>query len=224
MKQESLSAKLIKLTCQSFPTKEITPAPYARMKYPKLIPLMRFSVRQFRVDGFGHLMAMDTRAMGGLMKLSTVVFTPGEGGSVPFLLIDTMQMKKKSLAFAEFYDCTKGGASASDFESLPADYSALPNYTEKPAWYIERRAPYSLIKGGAGVPSAALEDMVLQCAALYLHRAAEAEKSEENKAGLKVFQEEMCSLGNPSTGTLEKLFGQEGAKQFFKTVIMPVGK
>ena len=88
----SLSAEAVRLAEEHFTVKETTPDQFRQLQYPKFLPVMRFTIRRCRAEGFGSLMTMDTVAMGGMMKLSTLVFTPGEGGRVPFLLIDTMEM------------------------------------------------------------------------------------------------------------------------------------
>lgn len=218
----TLSEEIINLTENRFTISEITPSCYAHMKYPKLLPMMRFSVKQFLVGGLGNLMVMDTRGMGGLMMLSTMVFTPKTGKSVPFMLIDTMAMKKKHLAYVEFYDCTQNGSKLDTLDSLPKEFSHITDYAEKPAWYVERRTPYSLIKGGKNVPGEKLRNMVTVCVERYLDAALAADTDENNLIKLKEFQGEMCSLGNPSTATFIKLFGISGAAEFYKSVIMPV--
>ena len=43
---------------------------YTDMKYPKLLPLMRFHVDRFNVPGFGHLMIMHTTTKMGMFLLS----------------------------------------------------------------------------------------------------------------------------------------------------------
>ena len=48
---------------------------YTDMKYPKLLPLMRFHVDCFNVPGFGRVMIMHTTTKMG-MELITVSFMP----------------------------------------------------------------------------------------------------------------------------------------------------
>lgn len=217
-----LSAWAAARAAEAFPASEVTQAAYAAMKYPKFIPMMRFTTRQYALEGFGNLFTMDTTAMGGLMKLTTLVLTPSSGGNVPFLLIDTMEMRKKRLAYVEYYDCTAGGASLPESEGQGAEFAALPDYGEKPAWYVPRRTPYSLIKGGEGADAGALSAMVRTCLERYLRAAGTARRDSASLEGLRAFQRDMLTLGNPSSATLEKVLGKEGAKVMFRTAIMPV--
>ncbi len=218
----SISSLAAELAKSAFSARDITPPAYAAMKYPRLLPVMRFRCRQYELKGYGNLFVMDTRAMGGLMQLSTVVFTPCSGAAVPLLLIDTMQMKKKNLAYVEYYDCTASGACLPEAEGQRAEFADIPDYSEKPAWYVDRRTPYSLIKGGEGADPRALEDMVRTCLERYLRGAAAAPKDPDNLPRLKAFRQDMLRLGNPSSETLNKVLGERGAEEMFLSVIMPV--
>ena len=94
------------LTARKFKLVPADNAEYKSMKYPAAIPIMRFNTSQFRVAGMGNLFIMETNVMMGLMKLSTVVFTPLAKTALPFLLIDGMSMGKKNLCYVEYYDLT----------------------------------------------------------------------------------------------------------------------
>lgn len=218
-----LTKDIVALAKEYLPLKEDTPAEYASMKYPKLLPMMRFTVHRYRAEGFGTVTTMNTSGMAGLMKLSTFVFTPSAGASIPFLLMDTMTMgKKKSLAYVEYYDCTANGAILPDASNQPKEFAHLSDYPETPAWYVNRRTPYSLIKQRGERSQKELDDMMLTCLKRYLASAKTAPKDAANLAGLKAFRQELCDKGNPSTGTMTKVLGAEGARRFFETAIMPL--
>ena len=55
---------------------------YTDMKYPKLLPLMRFRVDRYKVPGYGHVMLMHTKTKMG-MELITMSFMPSECITVP---------------------------------------------------------------------------------------------------------------------------------------------
>ena len=220
----SLTNKAIQEANNYFSLKEDTPIEYAHTKYPKLLPIMRFEVHRYSVDNFGTITTMDTNAMFGMMKLSTFVFTPSIGLNVPFLLIDTMCMKNKSLAYVEYYDCTKDGASLPEADKQVNEFAKFKDYNEKPAWYINRRTPYSLIKEKGDNSQDDLDNMVLTCLKRYLEGALNCGINSDNLIGLYNFQQEMLDKGNPSSETLDKVLGKEGAKTFFEKVIMPVNK
>lgn len=195
---------------------------YASMKYPKLIPFMRFTTKRYRLEGFGSIMVMSTNAMGGLMRLLTVSFTPNEGADVPFLLVDCMAMKKKKLAYVEYYDCTGKKLCFDELTGLAERYADVPDYAEKEAWYVKERMPASMIKGGENVDPSALLELAERSIDAYLDLAKTAEKDESNLSGLKAFRERMVTEGNPSSGTMNKVLGEEGQEKFFREYVMPM--
>ena len=198
-----------------FALKEITPEKYRTMGGP----LMRFFLEQYNVEGLGNLCVLKTKAMLGLMQLVTVVVTPSSGKNVPFLLVDTMDMGKKHLCYVEYYDCTADGADKDKLLAASAPYGDVPDYAEKPAWYVKERMAGSLIKTG---DRARLEQMALDALKAYAAQAAAAPVKAENIAGLKAFRRRMIEEGNPSTAALTRILGKAGAEEFFRTVVMPL--
>jgi hypothetical protein len=214
------------------PLNGISAGEYAHMRWPRLLPLLRFGVRCFAAPSFGNITVMRTRSLLGLMKLSTTVFIPNRGVGAPLLLTDVMTFGGKSAVFAEFYDLTAGGVctderDAAELYEISKKYRTLPDYPEKPAWYVQERAPYSLIKGGKD--RAALAEMLGETVRVYSHycagRAAQppqADAARENLKGIAAFAGRMVILGNPSRSILEKTLGARGAENFFRNIVMPV--
>ena len=200
---------------ERFALKEVTPEKYKTMGSA----MMRFRLEQYEVNGLGNLCVLRTKAMLGLMRLTTVVVTPNTGKNVPFLLIDTMDMGRKHLCYVEYYDCTADGADRDLILAAGAPYADVADYAEKPAWYVSERMAGSLIKTG---DRARLEQMAADALAAYREQAAAAPVKPENLPGLKAFQQRMVKEGNPSTAALTRTLGREGAETFFQTVVMPV--
>ena len=200
---------------------EITPSEYAHFSYPKYISLMDFEVHQFRVQGFGSLMSMQTRTHFG-MQLLTCSFMPYEGTGVPYLLIDIMTTGKKRMIFVEYYDCTASKENQPMLEEACRKYSFLPDHKEKSAWYVPCRAGYSLIKDiPAGSERYLLARMTADCVRAYRKAVSAASVDDTNIKGLLAFRDRMINEGNPSSAVLGKVFGREGAKRFFCSCVMP---
>ena len=194
---------------------------YSYLKYPKLLPMLKMRVKQYSLEGFGSIMVMNTSMM-GLMKLSTFSFTPNTGLSVPFLLIDTMSMGKKRLAYFELYDCRKDKSELPLLQSLKDKYKDIEDYQEKEAWYIEERMEGSLIKCATKDKEEDLVDMLLDALKCYKECIDKADCDVENLAKLQEFANRMVKEGNPSSGTLNKVLGEEKAIDFFNKIVMPL--
>ena len=209
--------------CLELGATDATITKYAKMKYPRVLPMFKISTHRYYLEDFGTVMVMSTSAMGGLMKLVTASFTPFEGKNVPYLLVDCMHMLKTSLAYVEYYNCTSQDLDSRELDSVATKYASVPDYSEKPAWYISERMPCSLIKGGKGVDSGPLVQMVKDSVDAYLKCVAEASSDSNNVVGLKEFQRRMIKEGNPSQPTMRKVLGDEGADEFFCSYVMPMG-
>ena len=214
-RKEVIGVDAVAVMKERFALKDVTPEKYRTMGSL----MMRFHLEQYEMDGFGNLCVLKTHAMLGLMNLTTVVLTPSSGKNVPFLLIDTMNMGKKHLCYVEYYDCTAHGADKDLLLAASAPYTDVPDYAEKPAWYVQERMEGSLIKTG---DRARLDRMATDALKAYAKQALAAPVKAENREGLKAFQRRMIEEGNPSTSALTKTLGKEGAEDFFRTVVMPL--
>ena len=200
---------------------EIPKDNYTDFSYPGwLLKIMKFNTQRYKVSNFGHFMSMETKSFFG-MQLLTISFMPGEGVSVPYLLIDIMIVGKKRIAFIEYYDCTAEHPDMKNLEKVSQIYKNLPNYKEKPNWYISERTKYSLIKNELNDEN--LKNMVIDSVKAYNNELLEASIDEKNLERLSFFRERMINEGNPSSSILERVFGKEGARNFFIKCVMPMG-
>ena len=194
---------------------------YTDFSYPKLIKLMRFHTDRFIVNDFGHLFLMHTKTAFG-MELLTCSFMPNTGKGVPYLLIDTMTVGKKRCVFVEYYDMTADLNDQSELIEVGEKYKDLSDYTEKPAWYIDKRQRYSLIKGGTAADDDVFRNMMIDSVNAYHKAVMKAEVKADNLLGLESFRERMIRDGNPSSSVLNKVFGEKGAEEFFCKCVMPM--
>ena len=192
---------------------------YAHMKYPKIISLMDFYVDQYQIEDFGHLMVMHTITKMG-MELLTMSFMP-DGVTLPYLLIDAMEMKKKRCVFVEYYGCGHESLVDEKMNKVYEHYKNLPDYDEKPNWYISERRPYSLIKSGE---EEELIVMTRDSIRVYLSSIREAKYDSGYKEKLKAFRQRMIKEGNPSSRTLEMLLKKDGAVRFMEEAVMPLSE
>ena len=191
---------------------------YTNMKYPKLLPVMRFRVDRYSIRGFGQVMVMHTTTKMG-MELITMSFMPSECVDLPYLLVDAMNMKKKRCVFVEYYGCGMEEFTDDALKDVYDDYRDLPDYEEKENWYVKERMPYSLIK--TGEPDE-LISMTEDSVRAYLGSISHTRFIPEYKDKLRSFRERMITQGNPSSKTLNMLLKEDGARTFMESVIMPL--
>ena len=215
-----LREKITNIFLENKKYEEIPKDNYTDFSYPGwLLKLMKFNTQRYKVSDFGHFMSMETKSFFG-MQLLTISFMPGEGVSVPYFLVDIMVMGKKRIAFLEYYDCTSKHPEMKNLEEVSQIYKNVPNYKEKYNWYISERTKYSLIKNELNDET--LKNMVIDSVKAYNKELLVADIDEKNLKRLKIFRERMINEGNPSSSILEKVFGKEGAKEFFIKCVMPI--
>ena len=188
------------------------------MSFPNLIKLMKFRVDRYSLEGFGRLMTMHTTTKMG-MELLTMSFMPSGGLTVPYLLMDAMSMKKKRCVFVEYYGCGEEDLKSGALEQLYETFRLLPDYSEKPNWYVGERESYSLIKSGTEMQ---LTDMAVRSVEAYLSLIPQAHEDKEYRNKLAAFRQRMIDEGNPSSSTLHLLLGRTGAERFMKQAVMPI--
>ena len=198
---------------------EIPKDEFSSAKYPKLLPVMSCTVDRYRLEGFGHMMAMHGSAKLGF-EILTVAMMPYEGNAVPIMLMDVVVSKKKCTLFTEYYDCTKNGTEQPLLAETAKKYADLDQYDEKPAWYVPERTSYSLIK--ESTDETRVKECILESFRSYLAGMKTAEKDPANLEKLAVFRERMIKEGNPATDTMNKVLGKEGAETFFRKCVMPL--
>lgn len=193
---------------------------YSHMKYLKWLPLMRFDVERYHLENYGSVFCMHTTTKMG-MELLTLSFMPWEGKTLPYLLMDIMEMKKKRCVFVEYYACGNQGLQCEDLKTVWEMYKKLPEYEEKPGWYIAEREPYSLIKTGE---KEQLISMAVDSVSAYLSMIEKNGTDQKYPEQLRAFRERMITDGNPSSKTLNMLLGKEGADRFMREIVMPIPK
>ena len=191
---------------------------YTHMSYPRLFHLMDFDVECYRIVGFGSAMAMHTTTKMG-MELLTISLCPGEGCCLPYLLMDSMSMKKKCCSFVEYYGCGYDELNDAELRRVFRRFKELPDYEEKKGWYISEREDYSLIKSGE--PDQ-LVLMVKESLEGYLGSVKGSHTDLLYRDHLEQFRERMIREGNPSSKTLNMLLGKEGAERFMRDIVMPI--
>ena len=114
------------------PRTERSAAPYAQMRYPRLV--LALPPAAGAAEAFGSVCCLSTRAMCGRIQLCTFVCTFNPGTDLPVLLIDATRFGKKRNTTAASRAARSAGRCRQSSERTAI------------SWYIASRAPYSLIK------------------------------------------------------------------------------
>ena len=176
--------------------------------------VMHFHMQAYMAEGAGKLFLMDMKALGGLMKMETVTFTP-IGLDGPILSGDAVWALGRSTLVLELYDTT---LSHPDFKALGAikeKYAQLPSYDPGSHSYYRFRLPESAYKKGRKIQDA-VRSMAEEYGQKYLQllQSCERVSAEEKQKKNAEFSEMLYACGGPAVNQFKKMIGEEKTKEF----------
>jgi len=189
-------------------------------KYDRIGNLfIKSKVKQYRIKNFGYLFLMETKSILNSFKSTSLVFTPSSGLDVPLLNVYLFNSKKKNLGFIEFYDLTKKKLGHNDFNKLPEKYNDVENYIKDDDLYKNKRAPYSLIKGGVNTTKAQIDTMAINAIKTYVLVAQESTIELDNLIELKEFKDQFIKDGNELTTLVQSILNKK-SEVFLNDIVM----
>ena len=180
---------------------------------------MRFDVKAYEANGVGGLCLMDMRAMAGLMKMETAVFSP-TGLDGPLFSLDAISVLGKNTLILELYDTTLSHPGFEGLREVLERYSFLPDYDPGKHWYDSLRLPVSAYKRCRG-RSDELTLFAQDFAEKYCELLArcpicdEAEKRSRNAA----YTDGMLKNGGPAVDQFRKMIGEEKTAAFLREIM-----
>lgn len=175
---------------------------------------MHFHMQAYMAEGAGKLFLMDMKALGGMMKMETVTFTPTSLDG-PILSGDAVWALGKSTLVLELYDTT---LSHPDFKALGAIkeiYASLPSYDPGNPAYYRLRLPESDYKRGRKIKDA-LRVMAEEYGEAYFRalKSCDVISMQEKQKKNAEFSEMLYACGGPAVNQFKKMIGEEKTKEF----------
>ena len=178
---------------------------------------LTFFTDTYEVEGIGHLCVMSMKAMGGLMKMETVVLSPFYR-DIPLLNLDWVSAFGKETQIIELYDTQLEPDSQDmldEFAAIRDRDSELPEYVPKGTHsYDSIKYAESYQKTGKSISgrfSEAAQDYIR----VYVKQLRVAAKCDGAQKGEKIraFTDMLISDGGVAVDQMTKLFGQETAER-----------
>ena len=184
---------------------------------------MKFDIRVYDAAGAGSLCIMNMRAMFGLMKMETAVFSPVSIDG-PIFSCDLINVFCTDTLFLELYDTTLSHPRFDGLEDVKIKHSHLPDHDVGTHWYDDIRLPVSVFKK-AKKKKAEFELMAGEFASAYFDElkccnpCEEAVKRELNEQ----YVNGLLENGGPAVDQFRKMLGDKKCEQFLKTVMFACG-
>ena len=180
---------------------------------------MRFDIRVYDAEDAGSLCIMNMRAMFGLMKMETAVFSPVSIDG-PLLSCDLVSAFRTDTLFLELYDTTISHPKFEQLEDTKTKYSHLPDNDVGTHWYDDIRLPVSVFKKGKNM-KAEFELIAGQFASSYFDELKCCNPCDENikKELNEKYVNGLLENGGPAVDQFRKMLGDEKCERFLKTVM-----
>ena len=177
---------------------------------------MRFHTKVYEAQDIGSLSLIEMKAMAGLMRMESGVFSP-TGLDGPVFSFDHIKAAGKETLFLELYDCTCSHPAFGELEEIKKRYEDLPDHDPGKHWYDEMRLPVSVFKQGHKVADKMLMLFKDYCETYFglLKECAPCDPEEKKKCNA-VFVNGLISNGGPAVDTFRKIIGEEKTGVFLR--------
>lgn len=211
---------LLKLNAH-FPLKRLDPGEYGSFKASPLTVRLDW----YRAEGLGNVSLLHGKAMGGLMRMETLVIDPFLRDA-PLFSYDYIAAMGKHTLLVEYYDTLIDPEGFDAAGLLPAKdgVAALPEHDLGVHWYDGLKLPASFAKRTNKTELPRLEIAFLSALDAYLLLAEqkpplddEAQSAKREKAGAYV--NGLLSHGGPSTDAFAKAIGPARTKELFTRIV-----
>ena len=175
---------------------------------------MHFHIKTYQAEGAGKLFLMDMKAMGGLMRMGTLTFTPTSLDG-PIISIDEVYALGRSTLVLELYDTTLSHPGFHSLDPVKEEYSPLPSYVPEDHPYYRFRMPQSDYKRGRGIKTQ-LSTMAEQYFKAYLNElrmCSQIDPSEKIRKNQE-FSNSLFESGGPAVNKFKEMIGEDKTKIF----------
>lgn len=179
---------------------------------------MKFTVRAYEANGFGHVSVMQAKGFFGLMKMDTLIVNPTEL-DLPLLSYDRILAMGSDTLIVELYDTVVEDCPTEALQAVNETYKDLPARDPGTHWYDGIKLKESVSKKGKKLTdrfNAYTEAYADAYLGLPAKPVADPEKKREKT---RAYVEGLLQNGGPSTDVFKKALGAEKTAELFRRVL-----
>ena len=179
----------------------------------------------YEAAGLGNVSWLQGKAMGGLMRMDTLVVNATER-DLPLFSYDFISAMGNQTILVEYYDTLLAPASfdASPLAAVKERISALPDHDLGAHWYDSMKLPASLAKKTKKKALPELQQAFLSALDAYLAMAEQLPALSEAEAKVKrekgaAYVNGLLENGGPSTDAFKKSIGTARTRDVFTRIV-----
>lgn len=179
---------------------------------------MDFEIHAYSFEGLGNLSTVSMKAMFGLMKMQTVVFTPLQKDA-PLYSYDKISAFGNTTLISELYDTNLKKFDGSKLEGVKERAIDLPDHDLGKHWYDGMKI--ASISKRAKKQAEKFEALEREYFNTYLELLENSEPCNEDDKREKtaIYVDGLFKNGGPSTDQFKKMIGNEKAYELFSKFI-----
>jgi len=205
----------------SFPLREKDPGDYSSFRAGAL----RVRLRWYEAEGLGGVSLLLGSAMGGLMRLETLVIDPF-ARDLPLLTCDWIAAPGRRTLLAEYYDTLllPGQLDAAPLGAVCGAFSDLKDKELGSHWYNGLKLPASFAKTGGRAAQPRMAEASQRALDAYLSLAGglpllEPEDRADKRRKAAAYVDGLLTHGGPSTDAFLRAIGPERTRALFTRIV-----
>lgn len=181
--------------------------------------MMHFVIEAYKIDGIGYLSFIKMKAMLGLMKMETIVFTPLTK-KMPLLSYDYIKAMGNDTLLLELYNTDEVAPRLPLMDDVKKEYSNLKDHDLGSHWYDPLKLSPTLAKRGKKQASI-YNELTKKWIDAYFSSFKEKDEEDEDikKENTKKYVDGLFENGGPSTDQFIKMIGKDDAYELFSKYI-----
>jgi hypothetical protein len=183
----------------------------------------KYLIKSYDVNNLGTLSTLEIKAMLGLMKVTSIIFTP-LNKDMPILSFDLIKVFGKTTLLIDLYNTN---IDESNYPSLMKlkEGANLPINKLEPRWYDVYKFNESVSFKGKGIQKQAIEfskQYILEYFSI-MEKSKDSDP-EIKRANTKKYVDELFSKGGPAVDQFKKLIGDKPTYDLFTHYIFGAEK
>lgn len=178
---------------------------------------MKFDIKSYKAEGFGHVSVMTAKGFFGLMKMDTLIVNPCEL-DLPLYSYDRIFAIGNDVLIVELYD-TLTNPDAFVMPDVKKGYTDLVERDPGEHWYDSIKLPVSISKKGKKLNTPRMNELATEHFMAYLGAVAPTDNVEVKRDKASFYVEGLISKGGPSTDAFKKAIGEEKTAELFRKVL-----
>ena len=209
--------KLLAEISQKYPLSQLDAGEFASIK----IGGINFKIGSYRAKGFGSVSIMRAKALGGLIKMDTLIINP-TGVDLPLYSYDRVYALGNDTLIIEMYDTMSDEFNQDKLNRVKRKYIHLSERDPGEHWYDSIKLESSVSKKCKKKHTPELDLLTIDHLEAYLDSAEGSADKDVKKKKAEYYVNGLLEKGGPSTDVFIRELGRAKTEELFKKFLFGI--